>query len=153
MTAKDPRAHALQTFEQLLEQCDPDESPEMVARLKTKLARHRQAFHPQQSLLLHKLPPGLIVDIGERVLGLITQRGEKAWFRRVLPLLQTCVQLRAQLRLCSPSLSYARYGSTTTKIKCGTKHLRHRQSERKAASRIGALSLWSTMSGAFTGYI
>lgn len=27
MTAKDPRTHVMQTFEQLLEQCDPDEIP------------------------------------------------------------------------------------------------------------------------------
>ena len=90
--------HIMETFEQLLEQCEPDEIPEMVARLKTKLARHRQTLNPQQSLLLHKLPPELMVDIGERVLGSIPHKGDKSWFRKVLPLLQTCVHLRAQLR-------------------------------------------------------
>lgn len=70
----------------------------MVTRLKTKLARHRQALNSQQSLLLTRLPTELILEIGERVLGEPSIRSNKAWFRRVLPLLQTCVQLRAQLR-------------------------------------------------------
>jgi hypothetical protein len=76
----------------------PDETPEMVARLKTKLALHRQALNSQQSSLLTKLPTELILNIGERVLGITSLKSDKARFRRVLPLLQTCVQLRAQLR-------------------------------------------------------
>ena len=98
MAAKAPQTHIMQTFEQLLGQCDPDEIPEMVARLKTKLARHRQALNSQHSLLLTKLPPELLVEIGRFVLGEVTLKGDKAWFRQVLPLLQTCVHLRAQLR-------------------------------------------------------
>lgn len=88
----------MHTFEQLLEQCNPDEIPEMVARLKTKLARHRQTLNSQQSLLLIKLPPELLVEIGRHVLGKVTFKADKAWFRQVLPVLQTCVHLRAQLR-------------------------------------------------------
>ena len=88
----------MQTFEQLLEQCDSDEIPEMVARLKTKLASHRQTLNSQQSLLLIKLPPEFLVEIGRHVLGKVTFKADKAWFRQVLPVLQTCVHLRAQLR-------------------------------------------------------
>ena len=99
MVAKAPEMHIMQTFEQLLEQCDPDDIPEMVARLKTKLARHGQTLNSRQSLLLTKLPPELLVEIGRSVLGNdVTSTGDKAWFRQVLPLLQTCVHLRAQLR-------------------------------------------------------
>ena len=98
MTAKAPETHVLQTFEQLLEQCDPEDIPEMVTRLNIKLARHRHTLNSQQSLLLAKLPPELIMDIGERVLGEHSLNSDKRWFRQVLPLLQTCVQLRAQLR-------------------------------------------------------
>ena len=98
MTAKAPETHVLQTFEQLLEQCDPEDIPEMVTRLNIKLARHRHTLNSQQSLLLAKLPPELIMDIGERVLGEHSLQSDKRWFRQVMPLLQTCVQLRAQLR-------------------------------------------------------
>ena len=98
MAAKAPETHYMQTFGQLLEQCHPDDIPEMIARLKTKLARHRQALNLQHSLLLTEMPTELILLIGERVLGVIDLKSNKAWFRRVLPLLQTCVQLRAQLR-------------------------------------------------------
>ena len=98
MGAIAPDTHAMQTFEQLLEQCDSDEIPEMVARLKTKLASHRQTLNSQQSLLLIKLPPEFLVEIGRHVLGKVTFKADKAWFRQVLPVLQTCVHLRAQLR-------------------------------------------------------
>ena len=48
MTAISPETRVMQTLEQLLEQCDPDEIPEMVSRLKIKLARHCQELNSQQ---------------------------------------------------------------------------------------------------------
>jgi hypothetical protein len=90
------KEHVAQTFKQLLEQCDPSEMPEMINQLTLKLAYHRRTLNSQQSPLT-KLPPELILETGELVLGKGSLERDKFQFRKVLPMMQTCVQLRAQL--------------------------------------------------------
>lgn len=90
----------LHDLKQLLEQSNPKDHPEIVSQVKALLARSCRDQNAQHSALL-KLPMELIVMIGEHVLD--STRADflyrkKLWFATVLPLMQTCTQLRAELR-------------------------------------------------------
>jgi len=95
-----------QNFKQLLEQCDPDAMPDMISQMNLKLAHHRRTLNSQRSPLT-KLPPELILNIGEWVLGKGSLDRDKARFIKVLPFMQTCAQLQAQLLpLFAKTLTY-----------------------------------------------
>jgi hypothetical protein len=97
IAVNDSKAQVLLALEQLLEQCDEDDMPELVNQVKTKLARRCYTLNAYQCRLLD-LPPELLARIGKFVLE--SQHGSptKHWFTRgIFPLLQTCSQLRTQL--------------------------------------------------------
>lgn len=98
IAVNDSKAQVLLAFEQLLEQCDEDDVPELVNQVKTKLARRCYALNAHQCRLLD-LPPELLVRLGEFVLKSRQGPQTRYWFTRgIFPLLQTCSQLRAQLK-------------------------------------------------------
>lgn len=102
---EDSKVHVLLATEQLLEQTNPKDLPELVDQVRTKLAQRCYKLNANQSLLLN-LPPESLVEIGKQVLELRQlgghpqyQNRSKSWLTKIiLPLLQTCTQLRTQLR-------------------------------------------------------
>lgn len=97
IAVNDSKAQVLLALEQLLEQCDEHDVPELVKQVKTKLARRCYALNAHQCRLLD-LPPELLARIGNFVLESRQRPPTKDWFTRgIFPLLQTCSQLRTQL--------------------------------------------------------
>lgn len=92
-------SHTLHALSQLLEQCKPKHHPDIVYQVKHLLARSCRDYNAQHAPLL-KLPAELMIMIGEQVLKSTRpdfDYREKKWLATVLPLMQTCSLLRAQL--------------------------------------------------------
>jgi hypothetical protein len=119
----------LQALEQLLLQCKSEEVPDLTNEVKAMVARRYQALNAQQSRLV-KLPTELLVAIGELVLA-THKHHDKHAFKTVLPLLQTCTQLRLALdplrskRIrCEIKAECRRFNAERIEVMQKAKHLR-----------------------------
>lgn len=91
------RASKLHAIEKLLDQYGSDDSQELAELLNNKLAQLGTVRNAKQSPLF-RLPAELVVQIGESLLDSeFNGFRDKDWFRKVLPLMQTCKGLRTML--------------------------------------------------------
>lgn len=97
VAATEPSANILGTIKRLLDQCDPDDLEELVDLVHHKLSQRGTAHNARSILLRH--PAELIVEIGKSILDFNSDDlHDKRWFAELLPLMQTCKELRTILQ-------------------------------------------------------
>lgn len=95
-TATNPIERLPKALEQLLEHCDRDRLPALEDTVRIIFAGRYRVLNAQHSPLL-KHPTELLVEVGKLILASRSGRHDKKWYQTVLPLLQTCAQLRSGL--------------------------------------------------------
>lgn len=135
--------NTLQIFEQLLDHCEQSDLPKLLKLVNNKLSQGLSAYNTQNSRLV-KLPTELTVEIGKMVLETHPEDvRDKEWFAAVLPLMQTCKELRSVLQpLRSIRLTYVLSLGVSEPGKLWDQVFEHLKAWRQKGSHEGRIQIF-----------